>query len=425
MILFSPTGKISKELMKNMNQKLILRMIKDKGPLSKPELAKHTGLTLPAITDITNELESLNLIKNLGQTKIKRGRFPTLYTLNEQSYKSIGIVLRSKIMKGALVNLQGEILEVIERPLPEDTSPDSIVKNVQHLVDDMLRNSETSKEEILGLGVGMHGIVDHLQGISVFPPHLQWDNVPIKQLLEDRIGIQVKVDNDCNTLALSERTFGAGKDASSFIVLNVDYGIGAGIMIDGHLFHGADFGAGQIGHTRVDDDGPLCTCGNYGCLEIMSSETAMLENFRRMVKKGFHTVIEKWVDHPDHIEMMHIYQAAEQGDRLALQTLEMGARYLGIGLATLVNVFNPEKVIITGGILRGQAIIMDPILETFRKHALKTNIRNLQIVPSQLGENGDVLGAASLWIEELFNRSIPLDELLTQKLLTQKTMNLR
>ncbi len=118
--------------------------------------------------------------------------------------------------------------------------------------------------------------------------------------------------------------------------------------------------------------------------------------------------------------MMHIYQAAEQGDRLALQTLEMGARYLGIGLATLVNVFNPEKVIITGGILRGQAIIMDPILETFRKHALKTNIRNLQIVPSQLGENGDVLGAASLWIEELFNRSIPLDELLTQK-----TMNLR
>lgn len=168
--MFSPTRKISKEIMKKMNQKLILRMIKDKGPLSKPELAKQTGLTLPAITDITNELESLNLIRNIGQTKIKRGRFPVQYELNEQSYKSIGVVLRSKMMKAALVNLQGEILEVVEKPLPKDTSPESIVENIQRMVDDLLSDSKTRKRNILGLGVGMHGIVDHERGVSVFRP---------------------------------------------------------------------------------------------------------------------------------------------------------------------------------------------------------------------------------------------------------------
>lgn len=192
-------------------------------------------------------------------------------------------------------------------------------------------------------------------------------------------------------------------------------------MIGGRLFHGADFGAGQIGHTRVDDNGPLCSCGNHGCLEIMSSETAMLEDFKRMVKKGFHTSVSTWVEHPDHIEMKHIYQAAEQGDALAVQTLEMAARYLGIGLATLVNVFNPEKLILTGGILRGQSIVIEPMYETFKKHALKTNSKNLNIVPSELGENGDVLGAAALWIEELFNQTNPLDELLDQSTVLQQS----
>ncbi len=218
-------------------------------------------------------------------------------------------------------------------------------------------------------------------------------------MLEEKLNIPVIIDNDCNTLALAEYWFGDGENLNSFITLNVDYGIGAGIMINGQLFHGSNFGAGQIGHTIVQDNGSLCSCGNYGCLETISSELSIIEKVKIKIKKGFPSLITEIAKSPDHITLNHLYEAAKQNDQLALSILETASRYLGIGISTLVNVFNPEKVILTGGILRGQDAVMNPekviltggilrgqdavmqpLTESFHTHALLTNIDHLEIV---------------------------------------------
>ncbi|MBS4197745.1 ROK family transcriptional regulator [Lederbergia citri] len=409
--MIDKTRKVSKNLMKQLNQKLILKILKENGPAPKSEIAKITGLTIPGVTDIINELESYKLIKNMGESPIKRGRFPVIYELNKNSFKVIGITIRSESIKIGLFNMLGETLYFLEEKLGRVTSPENTMELVSGLVNQMLELSKTKIADINGIGLGMHGIVDPIKGISIYPPHLNWRNVPIKKILEEKMNTPVIVDNDCNSLAMAEYWFGEGAGLNSFIILNIDYGIGASIMINGELFHGNDFGAGQIGHTIVQDNGSLCSCGNYGCLETISSELSILENIKIKIKKGFPSLITDIEKDPDQINPVHVYAAAKQNDKLTLTTLETASRYLGIGISTLVNVFNPEKVIVTGGILRGGDLVMNPLSESFKSHALKTNVARLELTQSKLGRNADVLGAATLWINELFKGDFPLASL--------------
>ncbi|CAM4018403.1 ROK family transcriptional regulator [Lederbergia lenta] len=409
--MINSSRKVSKDLMKHLNQKIIMKILKENGTASKSELSKITGLTIPGVTDIVNELEKYHLIKNVGESRIKRGRFPTLFELNKESFKVIGITIRSESIRIGLFNMLGEMVYFSENNLPKDTSPEHTLEYVAKLTFQLLKESNTNITEINGIGLGMHGIVDPINGISIYPPHFNWRNIPIKKILEEKTDLPVIVDNDCNSLALAEYWFGKGEGLNSFIILNIDYGIGASIMIDGKLFHGSDFGAGQIGHTIVHDNGSRCTCGNYGCLETISSELSIIEHIIVKIKMGFPSSITEMEKNPDKITLDHLYLAAEQNDQLAVTTLEIAARYLGIGISTLVNVFNPEKVIVTGGILRGGDVVMRPLNESFNNHALITNVAKLEITESRLGRKADVLGAATLWINELFKGELSLAEI--------------
>lgn len=403
--------KISKDVMKLYNQKLLLRILKDEGPISRSDLSKMTDLTLPAISEITKELESLNLIHNIGESRINRGRFPTMYQLKVDAFKVIGVTIRSNSIRVGLMNMTGEILYDKEQA-QLNTQPEIIADAVSSLVDTILQEANTKKSEIRGIGLGMHGIVDAVNGISVYPPHLNWDNVPIRTLLEARIQLPVLVDNDCNTLALAEYWFGGGRNLNSFITLNVDYGIGAGIVVDGNLFHGRDFGAGQIGHVAISDNGPLCSCGKYGCLEALSSENAIIETIQKKVKQGYPSSIKEIEGNPEKITIHHILHAAAAGDELTLNTLNHAAHYLGIGISMLVNLFNPDKVIITGAVIGFKEYVLGTLKETFNRNALKTNVTHFELAASQLGDKADVLGAGSLWINELFKGNTSLTDLL-------------
>lgn len=407
--------KISKDLMKLYNQKLLLRILKDKGPISRSDLSKMTDLTPPAISEITKELESLDLINNIGETRITRGRFPTMYQLNKDAFKVIGVTIRSNSIRIGLINMAGDILYYKEQCQLTNTQPEVIADVVSSLVDCVLQETKTEKHEVRGIGLGMHGIVDAVNGISVYPPHLNWENIAIRELLEERIHLPVLVDNDCNTLALAEYWFGGGRNLNSFITLNVDYGIGAGIIVDGNLFHGRDFGAGQIGHIVISDNGPLCSCGKYGCLEAMSSKNSIVEIIQRKVKQGYPSSITQIEADPDKINIQHIFEAAAKGDELALNTINHAAHYLGIGISMLVNLFNPEKVIVTGAVIHFKDYVLDTLNETFKKNALKTNVKHFELATSQLGEKADVLGAGTLLINELFTGNTSLTDLLNHK----------
>ena len=402
-------------MMRQYNQKLILRVLKDHGPLSKTQLSHITQLTIPAISDILEELSYYNLIEDSGQTPIKRGRFPILQKLNADAYKIVGITIESETIETAIVNLNGDIFESVTVPLPTLKTPESVVNEVYRSVHIMFERSNLSRGDLIGAGLGMHGIVDPVKGISIYPPHLNWGNVPIAKLLEDKLKLPVKVDNDCNTKALAERWFGEGKDVESFIIVNIDYGIGAGIMLRDQLFYGGNYGAGQIGHTVVKDDGPLCSCGNYGCLEAIASEPALLKEVVIKVKKGFPTKILELAGTPENISIEHLYEAAKLNDRMAVQLLESAGRFSGIAISTLVNLFNPQRVFITGGILKGGKHVLTPLYESVKQHSLKPNIKDLNVTPSKLGEAANVLGATTLWINELFSGNTPLEKVLDKR----------
>ncbi|WP_058308436.1 ROK family transcriptional regulator [Gracilibacillus massiliensis] len=407
--MYNTTQRISKDMMKQYNQKLILRILMKNGATSKSTLAKQTGLTLPAIADIVDKLENYQLIKNIGASKTDRGRFPTLYDIEEKTLKVIGVGITSKHITIGIYNLKGEKLVHQSEDLPHNTSPEPLINKITLVINHLLQKKGFHRSEFLGIGVGMHGIVDYQKGVAIYPPHLDWENVPIKEQLERAIDLPVLVDNDCNALTLAESWFGDAKEENSFIVVNVDYGIGAGIMIDRKIFHGIDFGAGQIGHTIVDGDGPLCTCGNYGCLEALASEASILEQIQKKMKKGFPTILHDVREVPDDIMISDVYEALIKGDALVLNVVEEAARYVGIAVSTLVNIINPEKIILTGSLISNASKeTYSSLVDSFAKHALKTNTKKLEVVKSNLMDHTIALGAASQWINELLLGSLSL-----------------
>ncbi|MFP5114695.1 ROK family protein [Bacillaceae bacterium C204] len=403
---YTPT-KLTRDAMRIYNQKLILKLTQDFGPISKAELSKITQLTIPSVTDILSELEFFGIVQNIGHTSIKRGRFPALYQLNSKAMNFIGITIGSTSIKAAIINLESEIMDFQTVPLPANPIPENVLNEVVYLVNKLRKTDCT----IYGIGLGMHGIVDFIKGISIYPPHLNWDCFPIGEKLSQKVNLPVLVDNDCNTLLLAERWFGEGKDTNAFITINVDYGIGAGVMIQDHLFHGVNFGGGQIGHTIVTEDGPKCSCGNYGCLEAVASEPALLTSILKKIKKGFPTKLTEITNNPDTLTIEHIYEAVELGDELAIHELQTAGRYIGIGISTMVNLFNPQKVILTGGILNAKDIVLQPLKDAVYKHSLKTNTEKLSLVPSKLGKHAEVIGAATLCINEVFNGEQSIENL--------------
>lgn len=409
----SRNQKFDRDMMRQANSSLVLRMLKENELLSKTELSKITKLTLPSITSILAELESYNLINTLGQTPIKRGRFPIMYQLNFNAFYIIGITIHSDSINIVIINLNGQVINNLTEPLPHNIDSDHVLEVVGLLVEDVIKKSTIEKHKILGVGVGMHGIVDPVNGIAIYPPHLGWRDIPISEILEKKLNLPVLVESDCNVLALAERWFGKGRNLNSFIVMNVDYGIGTGIMISGKLFHGADYGGGQIGHISVIEDGPKCSCGNYGCLETLASKSAILNEVRKKLNQGFDSqLVELSNNQSDSITLEHIFRAATNGDELSKQALKEAGHFLGIGISTLVNLFNPQKIIITGEVFIGNEFIIQSLEDAVNQRSLYTNTRNLEITTSNLGGFSGAIGASTLWIDALFNGKIQMDELL-------------
>ncbi|MEI3612758.1 ROK family transcriptional regulator [Pseudogracilibacillus sp. SO30301A] len=400
--------KMDKEKMRQSNLFLILRILKERGSLSKTDLSKITKLSLPSVTSIINELEEYNLISLLGQAPIKRGRFPIKYKLNSNALYIIGVTIQSESIKCVIINLNGDIQHYLSIPLPTNHEPAYVLDKVSNLVQKVIAESGINQSKILGIGVGMHGIVDPINGVAIYPPHLGWEHIPLSEILEDKLNLPVLVDNDCNVLTLAERWFGKCINSDSFIVMNVDYGVGSGIMVSGNLFHGTNYGGGQIGHLTVSENGPKCSCGNFGCLETLVNENALLNGINKKLKQGFNSVLVSLMDNG--ISLKDIYVAATKEDQLSIQTLEEAGRYLGVGVSSLVNLFNPQQIILTGSVLVGEEFITIPLKDTVNKTALKTNTKNLKIETSDLGDKADVIGAATLWVDSLFNGHLQIDD---------------
>lgn len=391
------------ELMHELNTKQILKVIWAFSPISRSEIVEKTNFTAATVSRIVNKLINSNLVTEKGYGESNGGRKPVLLELNPGSVLAIGIGIEIDKVNGVIVDLNGNILDQYELNIEGSTEKEYILTKVKLVIKKLLiRHNYINR--VVGIGIGMHGLVDYDRGISIYPPAFGWSAVPVAKIIKDEFDLPVIVENNVRALTLAENWFGAGKNMNNFICLKVGSGIGSGIYMAGQIYRGASNAAGEIGHIMVDEEGPLCTCGNYGCLESVASNTAIVKRTLKALKQGVSSKIINILDNNlDKLDEESVFTAAKQGDELAKRVLQDTGRYLGIGIANLINILNPDAVIISGNIVKAGDIILESIRSTVYSRALSYSVKKVKIINSRLGEKGVAVGAAVLIMESIFS----------------------
>ncbi|SFG41779.1 transcriptional regulator, MarR family [Halobacillus alkaliphilus] len=393
------------QLMKSMNRSIILNMIREEGPISRAEIAKQTRLTPPTVSNIVKELINTQFVIETTQGMSKGGRKPTLLEINADQFYTLGIDVGTFHMKFVVTNLFGDLKDVTSLPIGNYPGNEDILSIMKQGIQELLYSGKNDPGKFLGIGVGMHGIVDPEEGVSLFAPSFQLRNIPIKEELEKDFNMIVKVENDARTMTLGEYWFGNGNDADNMVGVNVGNGIGAGMMIKGRLFHGENNIAGEIGHVTIDLSGPKCTCGNYGCLQTLAAGPAIADRARKELKTGKPSIIHELVDGDfEKVDGQVVYQAACEGDEFSIDLLNQTGRYLGIGLTNLIHTINPKRIIVGGGVSNAGDFLMKGIEETIQSRGLTDKAKETSIVLSKLGEHASAIGACVLVLEEFFVR---------------------
>lgn len=308
----------------------------------------------------------------------------------------IGVDVGGTNIKIALVDNNGEISYSNSIPTRAEMGYEYTIKSMKQAINTLMEETQTNKDSIEGIGFGFPGQIDYKNGIVRIAPNIPgWINVPIAQEFEKEFNIPVKVDNDVRCAALGELNFGAGKGCENLVCITVGTGIGSGIIINGKLVRGASNAAGEIGHIKLQTNGgPICGCGDTGCFEAFASAPTIVSMAQEYIKGGKSTKYREMSD--GEITSYIVAEAAKQGDAVAKRIFTIMGEYLGIGLASVVNLLNPEKIIIGGGVAEAGDVLFDPIKETIIKRTLPISGSTVQVVPAQLGNSAGVIGASLL-----------------------------
>ena len=308
----------------------------------------------------------------------------------------IGVDLGGTNLRTAIVGSDGQILV---KHKEATRAVEGWMKVVARLIDNIKRQLEIGAQmgaEVFAVGVGAPGVILVDKGIVVKSPNFpDWNNLPLKAELEKALKIPVYIENDANAAALGEKWRGAGRDIKSMIHLTLGTGVGGGIILDNKIWHGADGMAGEIGHMTLIPDGRQCTCGNTGCLETYASARGIVQSFREELEKQKLPAAEILKE----ITSEKVYQAAREGDAVARRVMKEMGRMLGIGIASLINIFNPERVVIGGGVKDAWPLFIGATHEEIMKRAFQVPAERTEIVPSLLGDDAGMVGAAAVALE--------------------------
>ena len=311
----------------------------------------------------------------------------------------VGVDMGGTKILAAIITGDGTILSRAKTATKAHKDPTKVIDRIADCINKAIKQAGLSKASIQSVGIGAPGPLDPKDGVIIFAPNLNWYNVPLKKELESRLNIPTFLDNDVNVGTVGEFTHGAGQGANSLVGIFVGTGIGGGIILNGKLFHGTNKTAGEIGHIIVKANGPKCNCGNSGCLEAISSRTAITKKIRKAVlKQGRKSHILELNDgNLDNIRSKTLAKAVASGDKVTIKVIRRTAKYLGIGIASVVNFLNPEMIILGGGVVEA---LDDEFIKRIRKfakaYALPNTMDGIEIVTAKLGDDAGVIGASVL-----------------------------
>lgn len=389
-------------------QVVLLSLLYEPG-LSRIQLARQTNLSNTTITNIINELieqgvvsESENGHGEDSQRSVGRPRVGIC--LNPDSRFAVGVHIGIGVFRVGLANLQDQIIhnQVCEydRKLPVAT----VLEKITASIETVIRESGIDRSLILGVGIGASGLVDFSTGENLLAPNLNWRNVPMREYFENALYLPVVVDNNVRAMAIGEAYFGAGRGVNSLAFVYGRTGVGAGLVFHGRVFRGSRTGAGEIGHTvMLPRGGEPCHCGNNGCLETLISEPAILRQAEVLSRLNPDGILANTINtRQDLTEIERVFVAARQGDQDVLRMLNERMYYLGLALANVVNLFNPELILLGGIFSQGQDLFIQPTLDTIRQMSFGGLGKTVRLQATTYGWKAGVTGAAALALMQFF-----------------------
>lgn len=391
------------------NRALILELVSARGPTTRGELATAGSLSAPTVLEIVDGLIGEGLIREDGVRPSTGGRRPRLLTLEHRARCSVGLAVGSRTLTAVVTDLRGGRELRIETPSEMNQGPETLLERVREILCESLGSIPTGLGRPLGIGLVLPAPITALSGEEFsLPTRSEWGRIQLGEVVARELGLPVLVDNVANAAALGENLFGAGRDVRNMFYIIAQRGIGGAMVIDGRLYRGADGGAGEIGHTRLEFDGPRCGCGNYGCLEAYVGRVAIRQRAVRALQlAGRREMAGKAVEE---VRAQDVIDAGLAGDELAQEVLRETGRYLGLGISNVVHLFNPELVVVGGSTMRAGGLVLEPAVEVVCRQVLPSVASSVRVVPGELGEDAGAVGAAAFVLRELFAVSVPAEE---------------
>lgn len=385
----------NRDLVKAMNRNLLLNIIRREGQLSRKQLTEISGLSVGSVSGIVAELLANHWILEIGEGDFTGGRRQTLIKLNSSAGYAVGLKLMEDRVVIAVTNFESTILDYRQSAISSRSNYEQLVAELVSIIQDVLATSHIAIDQLFGIGIGLAGVIRSHEGIVHHSPYFGWREVPLAQMLEEQIQRPVFIENDVNTLTLTEQLFGAGRHYSDFVVMTIGRGIGLGIVINNQLYQGTRGGAGEFGHTVLLQANGTHTSA-FTTLEGAAADPAMIAEMHKR--------------HPELRATLRtlndLVVLADSGDESAIQILTHSGELLGAGLANIINILNPALVIISGeGTIAGE-YRLQPMMDSLKKYTFDGLLNDVKIVVEPTDDQAWARGAASLVISKVFESPI-------------------
>ena len=370
-------------LIRRINTAIVLECIRNEAPLSRARISERTGLNKATVSSLVSDLIGAGLVSEIGTGESSGGRKPVMLLFNAGAGYAVGIDVGVNYIRGLLTDLAGAPVARRYTAIAK-RNPEDVLSVLYDVIRRLIAEAPPSRYGVVGIGIGVSGIVDD-GGTILFAPNLEWRNVPLRRLVEERFGLPCVIDNEANVGAAGELRYGAGRGFADQIYVSVGIGIGSGIIINRELYRGKSGFSGELGHMSIEADGRPCSCGNLGCWELYASEKSLLEHGE------------------PYASFEAAAAAAERGDGQAVRLLETIGGYLGTGIANIVNVFNPEAVILGNRICIAERFVRGAVEREIERRTQPYHRGGMRLLFAELGEQSAVRGAAGYAISRFID----------------------
>jgi len=398
-----PTG--NSKYIFGLNKVRAITIIRNSDGISRAEIAKMSGLSAPTVSRIVEALITDGMVTEIGEGKSNGGRRPTLLAFSGSSNYVIGIDLGTTKTHGILSDLDAKIIAEAQCPTPVESGFESVMEQTAAVISDLKAHLGGDDKQILGIGMAVAGLINRHRKVVEFSPDFHWHDVDVVRELKRHHNLPIIFDNVSRVMALGELSYGIGRTYDHFILVNVGYGIGAGIIIDGAPLFGPLGMAGEFGHITLEKNSQIrCDCGNFGCLEALASGNAIAKTARAALRSGISSDLSDMCEgNFRRITARHVATAASSGDALSRRILGEAFEYLGIGIAGLINLFTPEAIVIAGGVAEAGDVLFDSVREAVRSRGLNKAAGKVILKPATFGHRAAAMGAASLILQDVLS----------------------